>query len=278
MQTETCAEYSSERVSNEYLKLNSCGVENLGEIDRGSFRRNGRIDYHILYIEKGVCRLIIDGRETEVKAGGIVFFHPGEPQMYRFLAQDRSISHYIHFTGTGCSELLTKLGIADIRVFDMGTTRSYEELSKKLVREFIMKPPLYESWCSAYLYGLLNIIARKYALRNSNINYTNESRIYHVCSRIYDNLASPPSLAELCLECCLSKSRFIHLFKKVTGKSVVEFTRSMRMNRAKELLLWTDLSVREIAEAVGYDDQNYFSRIFKQNVGYAPTAYRNNCN
>ena len=41
---------STERTSEEYLSLNSCGIEKLSERDRGSMRRQGRVDYHILYI------------------------------------------------------------------------------------------------------------------------------------------------------------------------------------------------------------------------------------
>ena len=97
---------STERVSDEYLTLNSCGIQRLGVIDRGSRRVNGRLDYHILYIEQGCCHLTLEGQETCVGAGGVILFRPREPQIYSFRAADDSVSHYIHFTGSGCAELL----------------------------------------------------------------------------------------------------------------------------------------------------------------------------
>ncbi len=265
---------STERTSNEYLALNSCGIERLSDIDRGSIRKNGRVDYHILYIEKGICRLELDGKKVEVNAGGIVLFRPFEPQCYSFLASDCSVSHYIHFTGTGCSRLLGDLGIGNIKVFDMGTSGTYEEISAKMVREYTMKRKHWESFCVGCLYELLSLIARKYALRHDRISHESESRIGFACRRIYESFPSSPSIPELAAEACLSVSRFSHLFTEVVGKSPNEFIISLRVDRARELLCDTGLSVREVSERVGFTDQNYFSRLFRERVGVSPRRFR----
>ncbi|MBQ8510317.1 MAG: helix-turn-helix domain-containing protein [Clostridia bacterium] len=267
-------EISTERLSDDFLSVNSCGIQEISEHDRGSVRRGGRVDYHILYVARGICRLTLNGERLEVPAGNVILFRPGEPQEYFYRAEDKSVSHYIHFTGTGVAELLERLGIGDIRVFDMGISGTYEEVSEKMVREFTMKRQFYESWCAAYLHQLLILIGRKYALRYSHISRSAEHRINDACRRIYENLPNPPSAEELASECCLSVSRFTHLFAEVTGKSVVVFTQAMRIDRARELLSATDLSVREVAEAVGYADQNYFSRLFKKLTGKSPRDIR----
>ena len=46
------------------------------------------------------------------------------------------------------------------------------------------------------------------------------------------------------------------------------------MNRAKELLSFTDMSMKEICCEIGYSDPNYFSRSFKKNTGLTPTEYK----
>ncbi len=265
---------SSEKTSNDFLTVNGCGIENLSDSDRGSLRRRGRVDYHILYVERGVCHCTAGGAERDVPAGGVILYRPGEPQKYHYLAKERSISHYIHFTGVGCEALLKRLGLDALTVFDMGKSESYEELSARMAREFTMKKPFYESWCAAYLYQLLNIIARKYALRSVNVSRDSETRINAACRRIYENLKAPPDAASLAADCYLSESRFTHLFCEVTGQSVLSFTKSMRMERAKELLASTVLPIREVAEAVGYADQNYFARHFKAQTGQTPSGFR----
>ena len=51
----TPAAHSTERTSEEYLALNSCGVQLISLCDRGSRRLSGRRDYHILYVQRGMC-------------------------------------------------------------------------------------------------------------------------------------------------------------------------------------------------------------------------------
>lgn len=60
----------------------------------------------------------------------------------------------------------------------------------------------------------------------------------------------------------------------LTGQSASHFIRSFRLNKAKNLLRTTTKSVSEVAYETGFNDANYFSRIFAQEVGYAPSDYR----
>lgn len=72
----------------------------------------------------------------------------------------------------------------------------------------------------------------------------------------------------------LSSSYFWALFKQRTGYPPLDFLIRLRMQRACQLLKSTDLKVKKVAEAVGYKDSLYFSRLFKSVCGVAPTDYR----
>lgn len=274
IETEEARGTSSERVSDDFLAVNACGVEDISVHDHGSVRKKGRSDYHILYVAKGICHLRQDGAESLIPAGCIILFRPGEPQEYFYRACEHSVSHYIHFTGSGTAELLERYGLTGRRVFDMGVSTEYEELSRKMVKEFTLKKRFYEDSCAATLYAMLALIGRRAALRSSGVSRGAAKRIDDACVRICDNIASPPSAEELARECCLSLSRFTHLFAEVTGRSYGRFIREVRMSRAEELLRSADMSVREVGEAVGYPDQNYFSRLFRSMTGRSPSEVR----
>jgi len=64
------------------------------------------------------------------------------------------------------------------------------------------------------------------------------------------------------------------LFKKYTGKTVVEFITNVRMDTAIGFLLKTTMKVYEVGDAVGYSNHEYFCRLFKQYTGYTPSKYR----
>ena len=65
------------------------------------------------------------------------------------------------------------------------------------------------------------------------------------------------------------------LFKQATGTSIMEYIIKKRIDTAKSLLVEGTLSLPEIADEVGFSDYNYFSRIFKKQVGVTPLRYKN---
>ncbi|MBB4080408.1 signal transduction histidine kinase/DNA-binding response OmpR family regulator/ligand-binding sensor domain-containing protein [Lewinella aquimaris] len=72
----------------------------------------------------------------------------------------------------------------------------------------------------------------------------------------------------------MSESQLYRKLKAITGKSTAIFIRSIRLQRAKELLHTTELSVSEIGYAVGFRDASWFSRAFKTEFGFAPSGVR----
>jgi two-component system response regulator YesN len=64
------------------------------------------------------------------------------------------------------------------------------------------------------------------------------------------------------------------VFKKQTGLAISEYVRSVRIINAKKLLKSTDYKIFEIANKVGFNDQQYFCAVFKKSVGVTPSEYR----
>lgn len=82
------------------------------------------------------------------------------------------------------------------------------------------------------------------------------------------------SLDEISRRVNISPYYFSKIFKDDTKEGFVEYLTNVRIEKAKELLLESDYSMKEICSMVGYADPNYFSRSFKKNVGVTPTEYR----
>ena len=64
------------------------------------------------------------------------------------------------------------------------------------------------------------------------------------------------------------------MFKKATGMPPYRYLTSYRIQQARQLLLFSDLSVGEIGRVCGYPDYNYFSRLFKKMEGVSPSRFR----
>ncbi|MCO4852187.1 bacillibactin transport transcriptional regulator Btr [Bacillus vallismortis] len=81
------------------------------------------------------------------------------------------------------------------------------------------------------------------------------------------------TLAQLSQMAGISAKHYSETFKKRTGQSVTEFITKTRITRAKRLMARSNCKLKEIAHQTGYQDEFYFSRIFKKHTGCSPTSY-----
>ena len=89
-----------------------------------------------------------------------------------------------------------------------------------------------------------------------------------------DDVRGELSLAEFAQSVNLSVWRLCHIFKSDVGMPPIRYLRQLRMERAKDLLESSFLSVKEIAFQVGLNDESHFVRDFKSTYGYSPALYR----
>ena len=88
------------------------------------------------------------------------------------------------------------------------------------------------------------------------------------------HLSQPIEVETLSKLSNISRRHFVQLFSKETGKTVNQYVMQARCERAAELLRNSTLQIQEISRYVGYEDQSYFARIFKDNMSVTPQQYR----
>lgn len=99
-------------------------------------------------------------------------------------------------------------------------------------------------------------------------------RLKPALTHIHQNYAKPICRDELAEMTNLSRSRFHTLFHQLTGLGPMDYLKHRRIQAAQTLLLTTDMKIREITSAVGYDDPLHFTRQFAASVGCCPRAFR----
>jgi len=88
------------------------------------------------------------------------------------------------------------------------------------------------------------------------------------------NFSSPIQLSDVAEEVGVSHAYLSNLFTRHLGRSFVDQLTDSRMEKARRLLAGKKHSVKEISRLVGYQDPNYFSRLFKKQTGVSPTEYQ----
>lgn len=95
---------------------------------------------------------------------------------------------------------------------------------------------------------------------------------------IEENYRKDISLDDVSRSVDISPYYFSKLFKEESGENFIEYLTNIRIEKAKNLLIHSDMNIKNICIDTGYSDPNYFSRIFKKQVGITPTEYRESSN
>lgn len=103
-----------------------------------------------------------------------------------------------------------------------------------------------------------------------------DKRVEKIIQMMREDVRGELSLSEFAQSVNLSVWRLCHIFKSDVGMPPIRFLRLLRMERAKDLLESSFLSVKEIAYQVGLNDESHFVRDFKSTYGFSPAHYRSN--
>lgn len=99
--------------------------------------------------------------------------------------------------------------------------------------------------------------------------------ILNAMKYIDNNYSSEIALEDIAREVAVTPNYFSRLFKEETGENYIEYLTKVRINKAKQLMENTNISIKEICYMIGYNDPNYFSRLFKKIEKISPTDYMN---
>ena len=146
---------------------------------------------------------------------------------------------------------------------------SYDEYSEK---EICYKLPI-----RANIYQMMTALLRYYCGSKNELDrmiYHNVLRLRPVISYIDEHFREKIYIEELSAMINVSPDYFTKMFKESIGKTPIDYINGMRVNSAMALLCTTEMSMTEIAEAIGFCNPNYFHKIFKQYMMTSPLAYR----
>jgi AraC family transcriptional regulator of arabinose operon len=222
---------------------------------------------------KGSCSLA--DRDWKMEPGDLLFLPPRLHHIYSADPLSPWTIFWIHFRGIRAEDHLANLGVSTanpvLSVTDPAVMiDAFEDTFRHATHGFSEAAMTGLSTAFGRLLGLAKVHQRASGGRSRHA----ENRLLKALSLMRNDLSRPWTLVELARESNLSVPHFTELCRRQTGLPPLGLLIRLRLQRAMDLLQQGNHTVAEAAEAVGYGDPFYFSRLFRKHMGVTPSACR----
>ena len=255
------------------MHVNHCGIHFTHRNFR-IHRPGGSGDYLFVYT-KTPAIFTVGGEDICVPPNTVFLYQKGAAQYFRG-AEEIYVNDYIHFnTDTDEEEQwMATLGLIYHTPMLLPNVRSFMSIQQQIVSEVKSHSALSKDATDALLRCFLIRLAQAMHLSQSGSDIRHMEQMNELRDQIYEDPSRPWSVALMAKAVRFSPSYFQKIYKSIFNTACMTDVIYARIEKAKELLMQTSLTAREISLLCGYQNETHFSRQFKKLTGTAPQEYR----
>jgi AraC-like DNA-binding protein len=237
-------------------------------IDRRDF------PWHVLeFVSHGRGTLQLDGVEWELAPGSFFIYGPSSPQRISSLPEHPLGKYFVGFSGAGAGDFLERHGMREGYVSrclkSEPIRRSFDTLIERGTRKSRLAGPL----CAAITRQLL-LMCRDDATDPGNTDSAAFASYTRVREFIAREFLTTTRLEAVAMSCGIDAPYLCRLFARFHDESAYRYLTRLRMEQASRMLLDGNVSVRSVADALGFKDAFHFSRVFKSIHQVPPSRFR----
>jgi len=237
----------------------------------------GRIinEYQFIYITEGSGVLTLEsGNSISIVKGQIIIIFPGQWHSYCPTKETGWNEYYIGFNGEIIENLFkNKFFIDKIHLLDIGLNEKLVSLFKRAIEVADAD----KIGTQQYLFGILMHILGLLIFETQNkkiLDIQSTQIIENAKIIINENVFEYIHPEELSLRLNMNYTTFRKCFKKVTGFAPAKYILVLKIQEAKQLLLESNFSIKEISYMLKFYSPEYFNNTFKKQTGETPSSYR----
>lgn len=228
----------------------------------------------LLYFTDGCCNFSCGGETFTARSGDLIIVNSNE--LHSFVSEEGTDYFYAlmypaFFADVNFENILLRTKISKdeyIKECFYAMHNEYREGTDG--SDLLIKSHAYR--LVAYL--MRNYTVKKLTSREYDARHTKLKRLNTVLEYISEHYQERITTVELAKMSFLNESYFCRFFKNATGKTVVNYINEIRIEKASVLLKNTDESITDVAMNVGFDDVNYFVRVFKKIKKITPGEFK----
>ncbi len=232
-------------------------------------------EYQIIYISAGEGWFTSARSErVRIEAGTVILLFPDVWHSYAPTETTGWSEHWVGFNGDVVRRFVRHDFFAPERpVLRAGEEGRLLDLFTDLLEATRSNRPALQQLLAG---AVVNMSALLYAVQQSRLAGDDPGlqTIHQAVTRMRESPETPLNIPELAQELSVSYRWFRRAFAHHTGLSPHQYFLDVRLARARDLLAQTTLSTKEIASRVGFEDAQYFCRLFHKKVGFAPGVWR----
>lgn len=235
--------------------------------------RNHYPYYFVKYTIRGKGTLKLKSRSLALTAGTLTGFKPGTAHHYSVDPAAPMEHFFFTFTGIKAAELFSKSMLNQRNIIETGNLEASYNLCQKILDTGLRKPRFSQDLCCHYL-SILLLETNDFDAEGNAIA-SQSMRTYQMCKAYINNNFSHIQTPSAAAAYCNIDVRYMSsLFKKYAHITPSQYIMGLKLNKAANLLLTTNATIRDIAEQVGFSDPYHFSKTFKKFHGRSPNHYR----
>ncbi len=234
-------------------------------------RQTGVLDtWLIIYVRKGCGYVETNGVRTKANENDIIFIDSSKP--HRYYTNTSWEILWIHFGGNSAAFFFKSINKNSGAVIHNGATDQVLENMYKIINNFKKHLHLHDVLISECINSLLtSLYIAAHGLDNALKGHDPVERSIKYIKSNYQNTIS---LNDIAVQVHLSPFYLSRIFKKQTNYSPHEYIIKVRIDKAKELLKKTPLTVAEISYATGFNNSSNFINKFRKLSGFTPKEFR----
>jgi len=235
--------------------------------------------YLFFFILSGEGRLVYDEVEYPLVQGDCVFIDCRKAYIHETMEGNLWSLQWTHFYGSAMPGIYTKYcERGGSPVFRPQNSTGFISIQDKLYKVATSDDYMRDMRINELLSSLLTLIMENsWAPENQkqSISDSTSAVLLQVKDYIDEHYKEKLVLDELSDQFFMNKYYLIRLFKNRFGDTIINYQIKQRINSAKKLLRFSNLSIESVGFECGFEDPNYFSRAFKKIEGSSPSFYRN---
>ncbi len=239
-------------------------------------RKNGAKEFILIYCYKGEGIIRFENQNRVLKSNSFYILPPNLPHEYYSKDNNPWSIYWIHFSGVKAPYFYEKF----ISVYNENMHQI--ELKEQRIRLFENLIDILEDGYSSTnleyvnlsIWQLLKAFIYEHIFSEDKKKYSENNTVESTIDFMKNNLDISLKVNEIANNFNYSPSHFFTLFKQSTGYSPIHYFNNLKIQKTCQYLSFTDMSVKEISFALGYNDPLYFSRLFKKTMSMSPLQYR----